>query len=45
MDWKKASKDEIVCYCQGVTKGEIVKAMYEGATTLEEIIKKTNSKK
>jgi len=43
MDWKKASKDEIVCYCQKVTKGEIVKAMYEGASTMEEVMKKTKA--
>ncbi|MDN5319493.1 MAG: hypothetical protein PWP05_1271 [Thermovirga sp.] len=43
MDWKKAGKDEIVCYCQKVTKGEIVKAMYEGANTMEEVMKKTKA--
>jgi len=45
MDWKKADKDEIVCYCQKVTKGEIVKAMYEGASTLEEVMEKTKAGK
>ncbi len=43
MDWEKAKKDEIVCYCKNVTKGEIVRAMYLGAVTLEDIMKATSA--
>ena len=30
-------KDEVICYCYGITKEEIVEAIKNGATTLEEI--------
>ena len=30
-------KGEVICYCYGITKEEIVDAIKNGATTLEEI--------
>ncbi|HDI59823.1 MAG TPA: (2Fe-2S)-binding protein [Desulfobacteraceae bacterium] len=32
-----APETELVCYCSGVTKGEIVRAMQKGARTLADI--------
>jgi len=37
-DW-----DQIVCRCEEVTKGEIIKAINDGATTIEEIKRKTRA--
>ena len=35
--------DEIVCYCNHVTKGQIVEAMNNGARTLNDIRKMTGA--
>ena len=35
--------DQKVCYCTGVTCGDIKKAMANGATTLDEIKKETGA--
>ena len=29
--------EEIICYCSNVTKGQIIKAMEQGAKTLNDI--------
>lgn len=36
-DILKAPDSETVCYCMGVTKGEILRAKERGAKTLEDI--------
>lgn len=33
--------EEIICYCSNVTKGQIIKAMEQGARTLNDIRKMT----
>ena len=35
--------DKIVCECFGITNGQIQDAVYEGATTLEEVAEKTGA--
>ena len=35
--------DKIVCDCFGVTNGKIREAVYEGATTLQEVADKTGA--
>ena len=35
--------DKIVCECFGVTNGQIREAVYEGATTLQEVADKTGA--
>ena len=35
--------DKIVCECFGVTNGMVREAVYEGATTLEEVAEKTGA--
>lgn len=35
--------DKIVCECFGVTNGMIKEAVYEGASTLEEVAEKTGA--
>jgi len=36
-------EDEIICYCSNVSKGEIVAAVHNGATTLDDVRKATNA--
>lgn len=36
-DILKAEESQMVCYCSKVTKGDILKAIGDGANTLEEI--------
>jgi len=40
-DWKNASDQQIVCYCQNVDKKSITDAIIEGATSLKMIQDKT----
>ena len=35
--------EEIICYCSNVTKGQIIKAMEQGAKTLNDIRKMTGA--
>lgn len=35
--------NEIICYCSNVTKGEIIKAIDDGAKTLDDIKRMTNA--
>lgn len=37
------NRDEIVCYCVGVTKGTIVDAILKGSTTLAKIKESTRA--
>lgn len=43
MDPKKKSKDQVVCFCNCISKQTIEKAMEEGAKTLNEIYDKTTA--
>ncbi len=45
MDWKSAPESEIVCYCRNVTKGQVLKAIEEGAANLREVMDRTNAGK
>jgi NAD(P)H-nitrite reductase large subunit len=36
-DVRKALETETVCYCSGVTKGDILRAMGQGARTMDDI--------
>lgn len=40
---KRSGNDEIICYCDHVTKGEIIDAMEQGARTLPEIKRMTGA--
>ena len=42
IDWKKAPASQTVCYCNNVSKEEIVRAIAKGAETLEEITRLTD---
>ena len=35
--------EEIICYCSNVTKNDIIKAIKEGAETLEDIRERTSA--
>ncbi len=35
--------DKVICNCTGVTKGQIVKAIQEGAKTVDDISKATDA--
>ena len=39
----KASDSEVICYCKSVTKGEIIKAIKNGAKDLVDIQKMTSA--
>lgn len=43
MDWKSASDNEIVCYCNNISKKTIVSAINEGYNTLSKIKDKTTA--
>ena len=45
IDWKKAPASQTVCYCNNVSKEEIVRAIAKGAETLEEITRLTGAGK
>ena len=34
-DWEKAPMDETVCYCNNVTKADIINAITKGARTIK----------
>lgn len=36
-DWENAGLEEIVCYCNKVSKGDIIDAIADGAETVEQI--------
>jgi len=36
-------KNEIICFCSNVTKGQIVQAISDGAKTLDDIRKSTGA--
>lgn len=36
-DWEKAGLEEVVCFCNNVTKGDIIDAIADGAETLEQV--------
>ena len=36
-------EDEIICYCSNVSKNEIVTAIHNGATTLDDVRKATKA--
>jgi NAD(P)H-nitrite reductase large subunit len=38
-----APAEELVCYCSGVTKGEILSAMHNGAKSLADIKRLTDA--
>ena len=40
---KMKMKDEIVCYCSNVTKGQIIEAVHNGAETLKDIQQMTGA--
>ncbi|OIP41762.1 MAG: hypothetical protein AUK25_05065 [Desulfobacteraceae bacterium CG2_30_51_40] len=42
-DISDAPESELVCYCSGVTKGDILSAKRGGAVTLEDIKKATGA--
>ena len=44
-DWKKAPANQTVCYCNNVSKEEVVRAIAKGAETLEEITRLTGAGK
>jgi NAD(P)H-nitrite reductase large subunit len=44
-DWKKAPASQIVCYCNNVTKEEIVRAIAKGAETVEGVTSLTGAGK
>ena len=37
MDWSKIPNNKIICWCRQVKKGEIVKAIKNGATTIQKV--------
>jgi NAD(P)H-nitrite reductase large subunit len=37
------SNDKLICYCDNVTKGEIIAAMEQGAKTLKDIRRMTGA--
>lgn len=37
MDWEKAPRDTVVCYCKNINKQQILRAITDGAKTLKDI--------
>lgn len=44
-DWKKAPANQTVCYCNNVSKEEIVRAIAKGAETVEAVTSLTGAGK
>lgn len=43
MNWKDAPVSRLVCYCKRVTKGQIIRAIANGARDLEDIKRETSA--
>ncbi|HOV29423.1 MAG TPA: (2Fe-2S)-binding protein [Synergistales bacterium] len=44
-DWKRAPSSQTVCYCNNVKKDEIVRAIANGAETVEDVTRLTGAGK
>lgn len=43
VDWKNVAADQVVCYCSGVTKEQILRAINSGAKSIDEIARSTGA--
>lgn len=43
LDWKDLNVSSVVCYCENVTKKEIIMAINQGARTVDDIREKTGA--